>query len=82
MDPSNERRVFDLVVETVCRPGTSQYFLITPKVAMILNDFFAYCQILELYVLSSSRKDVFKIFEDVGVKFFFKLIGFKETSAS
>ncbi|XP_065060120.1 structural maintenance of chromosomes protein 5-like [Rhopilema esculentum] len=31
MDPSNERRVFDLVVETVCRPGTSQYFLITPK---------------------------------------------------
>lgn len=31
MDPSNERRVFELVVETVCRPGSSQYFLITPK---------------------------------------------------
>ena len=31
MDPNNERRVFDLVVETVCRPNTSQYFLITPK---------------------------------------------------
>ncbi|XP_066935850.1 structural maintenance of chromosomes protein 5-like [Clytia hemisphaerica] len=31
MDPKNERRVFELVVETVCRPNTSQYFLITPK---------------------------------------------------
>nr|XP_047139503.1 structural maintenance of chromosomes protein 5 isoform X1 [Hydra vulgaris] len=31
MDPNNERRVFELVVETVCRPNTSQYFLITPK---------------------------------------------------
>ena len=32
MDPNNERRVFELVVETACRPNTSQYFLITPKV--------------------------------------------------
>ena len=32
MDPNNERRVFELVVETACRPYTSQYFLITPKV--------------------------------------------------
>ncbi|XP_015772407.1 PREDICTED: structural maintenance of chromosomes protein 5-like [Acropora digitifera] len=31
MDPNNERRVFELVVETACRPNTSQYFLITPK---------------------------------------------------
>ncbi|XP_057299997.1 structural maintenance of chromosomes protein 5-like [Hydractinia symbiolongicarpus] len=31
MDPNNERRVFELVVETVCKPNTSQYFLITPK---------------------------------------------------
>lgn len=31
MDANNERRVFELVVETVCRPNTSQYFLITPK---------------------------------------------------
>ncbi|XP_072038157.1 structural maintenance of chromosomes protein 5-like [Amphiura filiformis] len=31
MDPSNERRVFDLVVKTACKENTSQYFLITPK---------------------------------------------------
>ncbi|XP_030832465.1 structural maintenance of chromosomes protein 5 isoform X2 [Strongylocentrotus purpuratus] len=31
MDPSNERKVFEFVVETACRENTSQYFLITPK---------------------------------------------------
>ena len=34
MDPTNERRVFELVAETACRPNTSQYFLITPKVGI------------------------------------------------
>lgn len=32
MDPNNERRVFELVVQTACKENTSQYFLITPKV--------------------------------------------------
>ena len=32
MDPSNERKVFELVVKTVCQKSTSQYFLLTPKV--------------------------------------------------
>eukprot|EP00117_Sycon_ciliatum_P034082 scpid19614/ scgid4000/ Structural maintenance of chromosomes protein 5; Protein expressed in male leptotene and zygotene spermatocytes 453 len=31
MDPNNERKVFEFVVAAACRPGTSQYFLITPK---------------------------------------------------
>lgn len=32
MDPTNERRVFDIVVRTACQGTTSQYFFITPKV--------------------------------------------------
>lgn len=34
MDPRNERKVFELVVKTACREGTSQYFLLTPKVGV------------------------------------------------
>lgn len=32
MDPINERRVFEMVVNTACKENTSQYFFITPKV--------------------------------------------------
>ena len=35
MDPNNERKVFELMVETACREHTSQYFLLTPKVINI-----------------------------------------------
>ncbi|KAK6178810.1 hypothetical protein SNE40_011310 [Patella caerulea] len=31
MDPVNERKVFELVVQTVCKKANSQYFLLTPK---------------------------------------------------
>ncbi|XP_059171563.1 structural maintenance of chromosomes protein 5-like [Physella acuta] len=31
MDPKNERKVFELVVQTVCKANASQYFLLTPK---------------------------------------------------
>ncbi|XP_052777305.1 structural maintenance of chromosomes protein 5-like [Mya arenaria] len=31
MDPVNERKVFELVVQTVCKESSSQYFLLTPK---------------------------------------------------
>ncbi|KAF5831942.1 P-loop containing nucleoside triphosphate hydrolase protein [Dunaliella salina] len=31
MDPVNERRVFSLLVESSCQPGTPQCFLLTPK---------------------------------------------------
>ncbi|XP_064620307.1 structural maintenance of chromosomes protein 5-like isoform X3 [Lineus longissimus] len=31
MDAINERKVYELVVQTACRENTSQYFLLTPK---------------------------------------------------
>uniref|UniRef100_A0A8I3WDB2 Structural maintenance of chromosomes protein 5 n=1 Tax=Callithrix jacchus TaxID=9483 RepID=A0A8I3WDB2_CALJA len=34
MDPINERRVFEMVVNTACKENTSQYFFITPKMIM------------------------------------------------
>uniref|UniRef100_A0A6J0U4Y2 Structural maintenance of chromosomes protein 5 n=1 Tax=Pogona vitticeps TaxID=103695 RepID=A0A6J0U4Y2_9SAUR len=37
MDPVNERRVFDVVVETACKESTSQYFFITPKLLQNLT---------------------------------------------
>ncbi|XP_041314376.1 structural maintenance of chromosomes protein 5 isoform X3 [Pyrgilauda ruficollis] len=37
MDPMNERRVFEMVVETACKKRTSQYFLITPKLLQNLT---------------------------------------------
>ncbi|XP_063151213.1 structural maintenance of chromosomes protein 5 isoform X2 [Candoia aspera] len=37
MDPVNERRVFDVVVETACKKSTSQYFFITPKLLQNLS---------------------------------------------
>ncbi|KAL9822673.1 LOW QUALITY PROTEIN: structural maintenance of chromosomes protein 5 [Geothlypis trichas] len=37
MDPTNERRVFEMVVETACKKRTSQYFLITPKLVQNLT---------------------------------------------
>ncbi|KAJ7988430.1 hypothetical protein DPEC_G00323470 [Dallia pectoralis] len=37
MDPVNERRVFDIVVQTACKETTSQYFFITPKLLQNLQ---------------------------------------------
>ncbi|XP_050302969.1 structural maintenance of chromosomes protein 5 [Anthonomus grandis grandis] len=37
MDANNERRIFELIVETTSQPETSQYFLITPKLVPNLN---------------------------------------------
>lgn len=37
MDPVNERRVFEMVVETACKKRTSQYFFITPKLLQNLT---------------------------------------------
>ncbi|KAL1509021.1 hypothetical protein ABEB36_003827 [Hypothenemus hampei] len=37
MDANNERRIFDLIVDTTCQPNTSQYFLITPKLVSNLR---------------------------------------------
>ena len=35
MDPNNERKVFELMVETSTRPNTPQHFLMSPKVRMV-----------------------------------------------
>ncbi|XP_006002040.1 structural maintenance of chromosomes protein 5 [Latimeria chalumnae] len=37
MDPTNERRVFEMVVKTACKESTSQYFFITPKLLQNLS---------------------------------------------
>nr|XP_012309311.1 structural maintenance of chromosomes protein 5 isoform X3 [Aotus nancymaae] len=37
MDPVNERRVFEMVVNTACKENTSQYFFITPKLLQNLR---------------------------------------------
>uniref|UniRef100_A0A4W3I3Y1 Structural maintenance of chromosomes protein 5 n=1 Tax=Callorhinchus milii TaxID=7868 RepID=A0A4W3I3Y1_CALMI len=37
MDPTNERRVFEMVVRTACQENTSQYFFITPKLLQNLT---------------------------------------------
>lgn len=37
MDPINERRVFDLLVQTACRETSAQYFLLTPKVSIVVD---------------------------------------------
>lgn len=37
MDPTNERRVFEMVVKTACKENTPQYFFITPKLLQLLT---------------------------------------------
>ncbi|KAJ2850517.1 Structural maintenance of chromosomes protein 5 [Coemansia brasiliensis] len=37
MDQNNERMVHEIIVDTACRKGSSQYFLITPKLLPDLN---------------------------------------------
>lgn len=32
MDPTNERKIFDMLIKNVSKPGQSQFFYITPKV--------------------------------------------------
>lgn len=31
MDPKNERKIFQMLVEITCQPDQSQYFFVTPK---------------------------------------------------
>ncbi|XP_055857163.1 structural maintenance of chromosomes protein 5 [Episyrphus balteatus] len=37
MDPRNERKIFDMLVEETTRTGSSQYFFVTPKLLPNLN---------------------------------------------
>lgn len=36
MDPNNERRVFEMLVNNVAQPGQSQFFYVTPKLQEML----------------------------------------------
>jgi len=42
MDATNERRIFNLLVKMTGRPGSSQYFLLTPKVSMNSYNYIVY----------------------------------------
>lgn len=35
MDPKNERKIFEMLVDETSKPGMSQYFFITPKVRLV-----------------------------------------------
>lgn len=48
MDPINERKVFMQLVESACRPGTPQCFLLTPKLLPALP-FTAAVQVLQIW---------------------------------
>lgn len=37
MDATNERRIFEMLVEQTAQPGKSQYFFVTPKLLPQLN---------------------------------------------
>lgn len=41
MDPKNERKIFQMLVDITCRPDQSQYFFVTPKLLSDLpfNDY-------------------------------------------
>lgn len=53
MDAVNERRVFNLLVKMTGRPGSSQYFLLTPKVSTILIFYGIINLILFIYCFNS-----------------------------
>ncbi|KAA6420293.1 MAG: structural maintenance of chromosomes 5 [Trebouxia sp. A1-2] len=55
MDPINERKVFMQLVESACRPGTPQCFLLTPKLLPALP-FTPAVQILQIWNGSTIKK--------------------------
>lgn len=52
MDPSNERRVFDLIVQTASQHNTSQYFLLTPKLLQNLN----YSPVVKVHIVANGQE--------------------------
>ncbi|KAL0040483.1 hypothetical protein WJX77_008439 [Trebouxia sp. C0004] len=55
MDPINERKVFMQLVESACRPGTPQCFLLTPKLLPALP-FTPAVQVLQIWNGSTIKK--------------------------
>lgn len=55
MDPTNERRIFDMLVKETSQPGKSQFFFVTPKVISIFI-FMAGFQMNTFYLASQQSK--------------------------
>ena len=55
MDPINERKVFMQLVESACRPGTPQCFLLTPKLLPALP-FTPAVQVLQIWNGATMKK--------------------------
>lgn len=51
MDPKNERKIFQMLVDITCQPDQSQYFFVTPK---LLNDL-PYNDFMEIHVVHNGR---------------------------
>jgi len=49
MDPTNERRVFELLVKHSSDKANSQYFLLSPKVRRKKNEFSIFLRIFLLF---------------------------------
>ncbi|KAL5482188.1 hypothetical protein EMCRGX_G022483 [Ephydatia muelleri] len=54
MDPANERRIFDLIVQTASQQNTSQYFLLTPKLLQNLN----YSPAVRVHIVANGQEMV------------------------
>ncbi|XP_015177763.1 PREDICTED: structural maintenance of chromosomes protein 5 [Polistes dominula] len=68
MDAINERRVFELLVKITGRPGSSQYFLLTPKLLPNLSYFetvTVHCVFNGPFMISSSEFDVEQYYRDI-----------------
>ncbi|KAI4478557.1 hypothetical protein M0804_011880 [Polistes exclamans] len=68
MDAINERKVFELLVKITGRPGSSQYFLLTPKLLPDLSYFqtvTVHCVFNGPFMISNSEFDVEKYYRDM-----------------
>ena len=66
MDPVNERKVFMQLVESACKPGTPQCFLLTPKLLPALP-FTPQVQVLQIWN-GNTIKEVTGSFKEVSSK--------------
>lgn len=62
MDPKNERKIFQMLVDITCQPDQSQYFFVTPK---LLNDL-PYNDYMNINVVHNGREidDAFMFIEN------------------
>ncbi|XP_062563609.1 structural maintenance of chromosomes protein 5 [Armigeres subalbatus] len=51
MDPRNERKVFEMLVDETCRPGQSQYFFVTPKLLPNLK----YNDLMSVFIVHNGK---------------------------